>query len=297
MPLGAVGAPRVAVSSAIPRIIHQTYPTRELPDEFRDARDVVQAMNPAWEYRFYDDAAIDAFIAREYPVQVLECYRRIAPVYGAARVDLFRYLLMFRCGGVYLDIKTKMLTPLDAVLRDDDEFVSAHWDHDPAGPYASFGRHPELAWHARGELQQWHIITRPGHPFLEAVVRRVLWNLEHYNPFRFGVGKMGVIRLTGPIPYTEAIVPLLSEQPHRILNSESELGLQYSIFSDGGQHKAMFRSHYSQLLVPIVPVRGVVERPFSALMTVKRMVSRSQECVYRAWHLLRHRAQPDAPSL
>ena len=46
------------------------------------------------------------YIRREYGESILSCYLRIDPVYGAARADLFRYLLLYRTGGVYLDIKS-----------------------------------------------------------------------------------------------------------------------------------------------------------------------------------------------
>jgi hypothetical protein len=34
------------------------------------------------------------------------------------------------------------------------------------------------------------------------VIRRVKEKIDNYNPLRDGVGKIGVINVTGPIPYT-----------------------------------------------------------------------------------------------
>jgi len=137
-------APRTArdAGPVIPRIIHQTYHAKDLPEVLRDAVAALRALNPEWEHRLYDDDDIEHVITAMYPPEVLQLYRRIDPAYGAARADLFRYLLMYRCGGVYLDVKAQMTTPLRDVLRDDDTFVSAHWRNGPGELHDGFGRFP-----------------------------------------------------------------------------------------------------------------------------------------------------------
>jgi hypothetical protein len=52
--------------------------------------DELRIGNPGWQYRFDDDAAIESFILTEYGEKILALYRRIDPLYGAARADLFR---------------------------------------------------------------------------------------------------------------------------------------------------------------------------------------------------------------
>lgn len=79
--------------------------------------------------RFYDNIAIDAYIATNFGREVHDLYQRIHPSYGAARADLFRYLLIYNEGGYYLDIKRSMVRPLDAVLRSDDRYIVYQWDN------------------------------------------------------------------------------------------------------------------------------------------------------------------------
>ena len=284
------GLPRHAAaadSPAIARIIHQTYPTSSLPEVFRDAVEAVRTLNPEWEHRLYDDADIERFIESEYPPRVLELYRRIDPRYGAARADLFRYLVMFRCGGVYLDVKAQVRRPLREILQDDDSFVSAHWRNGPDQVHQGFGKHPALHWYPPGELQQWHIMAAAGHPFLEAVLRRVLWNIANYNPFKFGVGKLGVIHLTGPVPYTEAIVPLLAAHPHRIAISEEALGFGYSVFGDGGQHESLFALHYSSLSAPIALVSPLYANTYQVCYQLKKFGIAGREKLNALYRLLK----------
>ena len=51
----------------------------------------------------FNDADCRAFIAREFPDDVLYAYDRLIPT--AFKADLWRYCVLYKYGGVYLDIK------------------------------------------------------------------------------------------------------------------------------------------------------------------------------------------------
>lgn len=255
--------PLIRMSDELPKIIHQTFWTGNLPSHLKDNVDRLRAMNPGWEYRFYDDSACEHVIDEFFGEQVLSIYCRINPHYGAARADLFRYLLMYCVGGVYLDIKSYFDRPIEQAISKNDSFIISHWDNKAGGSYPGFGLHKELARWPQGELQQWHIIAAPGHPFLRRVIAKVLSNVEGYRPWRQGIGRVGVLRVTGPIAYTQAIMPLSDDLPHRRIGNNSEIGLHYSI-SGEYVHKDHFKNHYSLRTDPIANVPFLL-RPFSRL--------------------------------
>jgi hypothetical protein len=248
--------PNVVVGTTIPRLLHQTFPRLDMPDPLRRNVEELRARNPGWEYRLYDDAAIESFILQHYGAAILGYYRRINPEYGAARADLFRYLALYRLGGVYLDVKSRFLRPIDEVLRDDDRFIVSRWRNGEGEPHQGWGLHPDLAEFPGGEIQQWHIIAAPGQPFLKAVIDMVLAGIDGYTPYGTGVGWIGVLRLTGPIAYTRAIVPLLSSCPCRTVDNESVLGLEYSAL-DRSDHQSLFKKHYTRNTDPVVLRRGL----------------------------------------
>jgi inositol phosphorylceramide mannosyltransferase catalytic subunit len=249
--------PAVPLGAGIPRIIHQTFRSHDLPEELRANVAAIEAMNPGWEHRLYDDAEIEAFIRESYGNEILGYYHRIDPRYGAARADLFRYLLLYRVGGVYLDIKSTTVRPLDETLRPDDLYLLSHWRNHAGGPRAGWGMHAELAATGRGEYQQWHVICAAGHPFLKAVIERVLRNIDAYRPWREKLGQHATVRVTGPIAYTLAILPIRHLHPHRLVQDESEIGLEYSIFPGFG-HTRLFASHYVYVVRPIIATTGLV---------------------------------------
>ena len=260
--------PQIEVGSVIPPIIHQIHlrgpnrgegardPASMLPDILRRNVKDLRAMNREWEHRLYGDDDAERFIRDHYGSAMLRLFHAIDPTYGAARADLLRYLLVYRLGGVYLDLKSRFRAPIDQVIdRAADRFVVSQWSNGPGERYALYGLHDDVARVDGGEYQQWHVIAAPGSPFLRAVLERVCGNIQRYRLWRNDVGGIGVLRLTGPIAYTFAIHPLLASYPHRRVRREAELGLDYSILPED-RHHGLFGRHYTQSHLPVVRHSG-----------------------------------------
>ena len=264
--------PHFRMGQSIPKLIHQTFGNRDLPPEI--ARNIarLRLLNPGWTHYFYDEDDCIAFIHNEYGPEVLDYYVRINREYGAARADLFRYLLMYRLGGVYLDLKSSASRPFDEILEPGDRYLLSHWHNDGGATFAGWGKHDELQDMPDGEYQQWFIICAPGHPFLRAVIENVLGNIDHYIPGLHRTGAHAVWRVTGPIAYTLAIKPLLPTAPHRIVDAEGELGLIYNIFNKLGPqgHKQVFKTHYAELKSSMIEVGPVKNAIFSAYKAIAK---------------------------
>jgi mannosyltransferase OCH1-like enzyme len=235
----------------IPRIIHQTARDYDdLPEEIRQNIQHVKSLNPGWEHRFYSDSDIFEYIERHFDRQILQASRRINPCYGVVLADLFRYLVSFREGGVYLDAKSSLTRPLDEVLLENDVYLLSQWDNRLGRPFHGWGHFPETSRIAGGEFQQWHIVAAPGHPFLHRVITEVLFNMQQYHPRWFGVGQEGVVRVSGPICYSLSIAPMLPLHQFRPVAIE-ELGFRYTIYDSIKQH-IEFGKHYTRCDEPIM---------------------------------------------
>lgn len=244
---------------AIPKIIHQTYFKKvNLPRHVEKNIEFLKAKNPGWEYRLYDDNDIVDFIKAHYSPEILRIYNKINPKFGAARADLFRYLLIYKVGGAYFDLKSGANSTLD-VLTSGQEYILSHWPGPPLGMFAE-GDHV----YPRGEYQQWHVIGAPEHPFLKAVIDKVLSNIDNYNEKNFSHSGLKVIRTTGPVPYTQAISPIIKKHPHKLYLSDRDAGLVYSTVAfypigtlQFTTHRKILyvdqnKSHYSQIDEPLV---------------------------------------------
>ncbi|HUD51329.1 glycosyltransferase family 32 protein, partial [Parvibaculum sp.] len=106
----------------IPRIIHQTWKTDRIPEGFRCWRQSWTAFNPGWRTELWSDRRLLDFVAANYP-DLLDLF--CAFPHGVMRADAARYMLLHRFGGVYADIDTECLAPLDR-LADETRVVLSH---------------------------------------------------------------------------------------------------------------------------------------------------------------------------
>ena len=236
----------------IPKIIHQSYLRTALTDVLERNIAEIKNINPGWTYRFYDDADCRDFIEGNYGPQLVDAYNQINPIYGAARADLFRYMVIYKTGGVWLDIKSTMTKPLDATLKAGDVFILSQWQNKMGEAHQGWGLHRELRALPGGEFQQWHIISAPRNPFIKAVLQLVFENIKYYTEDRFGTGKPGVVRTTGPVPYTIAIAKRLKKHPYRLVDAAKDLGFVYSVYDGSLDHRQTLHNHYSKHDAPVI---------------------------------------------
>lgn len=105
-------AAQSAVASTIPRVIHQTYHTPAQVPAKVAAR--WKRYAPGWPRHLYDDAACINILRSNFSAKYVSVFDKLK---GAHRADLCRYAIMFLYGGVYADIKFKLLVPLDNIVQ------------------------------------------------------------------------------------------------------------------------------------------------------------------------------------
>lgn len=140
----------------IPKIIWQTMKTNLVPVFMKNYADTWIGLNPEYEYRFCDDNDIIDFIKNDFP-QYLEGYKKIK--YGASRADLWRYLVMYRYGGVYADIDCRCINPLQ------------NWIDPEAAYVTQLGTNKDVC--------QWLIISIPQNPVFLKAAQKILLNSKH----------------------------------------------------------------------------------------------------------------------
>jgi len=161
----------LARKQAIPYRIYQTNYTNQVSTTIYETCMIIRNMNPEYDYYFYDDQACRAYIKAHYPANYLTAYDMILP--GAYKADLFRYLVLYREGGVYMDCKSSTIRP----LRD---FI------EPTSTFTVFRDRP------LGSLLNSFMACTPNHPILKIVVEMTVANIlsRHY-------GK-NALDITGP---------------------------------------------------------------------------------------------------
>jgi mannosyltransferase OCH1-like enzyme len=87
----------------IPLHIYQTWHTKNLPPKMRECVDKLKRDNPEFTHNLYDDADCREFIRDNFEPEVLDAFDKMIP--GAYKADLWRYCILYKKGGIYLDIK------------------------------------------------------------------------------------------------------------------------------------------------------------------------------------------------
>lgn len=241
-----------------------------------DALNSTQKAIPDWEQIIYGDKEIDNFLEKEFGKdhKVTKAYNLINPKYGAARADLFRYLIIYKYGGLYLDMKSCVSGPIPEMPKDKDMWVS-EW-------FGETGGANQHLFPKTGEYQNWYIYARKGCPLLKEIIERVVHNIYklHENPdinfniseTLFGYNKYisetqskGIVLCTtGPIAMTIAI--LNSNQINSVQNDTyiNHVLVYYCIKDDWLGTK----DHYSQQTEPLIfPKKDVNYIPKVVYMT------------------------------
>ncbi len=92
-------------NSIIPLNIFQTWNTLNLPKKMFLAVEKLKQQNPEFKYHLYDDTMCRNFIKDNFPNEVLVAFDKLKP--GAFKADLWRLCILYKYGGIYLDIKYK----------------------------------------------------------------------------------------------------------------------------------------------------------------------------------------------
>jgi len=156
----------------IPKIIHQTWKTKDIPDNWKNAVDSCKKINEDFQYILWTHETMNIFVKNNYPHfhKIYESYK-----YDIQRCDAFRYLVLYKYGGVYLDLDTVCNTNLNNFLNYD--LVLAHQTN------------------IKSSFTNAFFMVISNHPFFKYCIDNLSDNINNYQHF----GKhLHVMNSTGP---------------------------------------------------------------------------------------------------
>lgn len=141
----------------IPLNIFQTWYTKILPKKMDDCVNKIKTSNPAFNHYLYDDNECREFIKNNYDIEILNSYDSLIP--GAYKADLWRYCILYKLGGIYLDVKYKPVKGFKFInLTEKQHFVI---DRDNIGIYNAL------------------MVSLPNNPFLLKAIKAIVFNVKH----------------------------------------------------------------------------------------------------------------------
>lgn len=144
-------------NNVIPLTIYQTWHTKDLPPGMRESVEFIKNNNPAFMHCLYDDNDCRNFIKDNYDNDVLTAFDTLIP--GAYKSDLWRYCILYKKGGIYLDIKYIPANGFKFInLSESEHFVH---DTDRIGIYNAL------------------MVCKMGNPILLNAINRIVQNTKH----------------------------------------------------------------------------------------------------------------------
>lgn len=101
----------------IPKIIHQVWEGATepvMPERLRILSESWREKNPSWEYRLWHQADMEELVKQDFP-DFEETYFNLE--HNVQRWDAIRYMILYQYGGLYADLDTECLEPIDKMLQ------------------------------------------------------------------------------------------------------------------------------------------------------------------------------------
>lgn len=196
------GLEKIKFKRGIPKEIYRTHKTREIINNFKEEFDITSKNCKDYKNHFFTNEECEDLIRENFSERVYNAYMSINPNYGACRADLFRYLIIYLRGGIYLDIKSVITSNIDNILEDNPDKMLVH--HPVQIRYLNAFSSVFPPW---GEYNQWSIVSPKGHPILRKIIEKIVYNieLEKSRKRKQFSGGLDVLTLTGPYMYTKVI--------------------------------------------------------------------------------------------
>ena len=159
--------------NSIPKIIFRTgkYKLEDLPKEVIELYENEMANNLEYTLFYFDDSDVDNFVILEYGILIFDWFNRLIP--KAFQADFWRYLILHKYGGIYMDFTMQSLVPLNDIIKDYKE-IYVRDTCDLCGIYNAF------------------IAVKPNSTLIDKAIQKVIENIK--NKYK-GVNALDV---TGP---------------------------------------------------------------------------------------------------
>ena len=112
--------PTIKADVCIPKIIMQSWKTREIPEHWEESPKSIAKVMPDWKYILMTDEDNRKMVKEHFP-DFLECYDSLP--YHIQRVDCARYCFLYLYGGIYIDLDFLCKKDLSPLFQSGDIFL------------------------------------------------------------------------------------------------------------------------------------------------------------------------------
>ena len=214
----------------IPQIIHQIY--EDLagpPPSLVEISQSWKELNPDWEYRFWNKNDIETFLKTYYP-EFIPAYNAFS--HNVQRWDAIRYLILYKFGGLYVDMDYECTENITPILCNTE---------------CAMGLEPEahaVRIHVPYIVGNAFMATVPEHPYFKELIDAVFYDNTKAGTYTDSVEL--ILNTTGPFLTTriydnskyqeritlipaEIIAPITHSDIRKIMNEETSMSIESKV--------------------------------------------------------------------
>ena len=107
--------------TVIPLHIYQVWHDfKDMPSSVKESIETLKEQNPEFEHHLYDEEMCRAYIQKNFPKRVVDAFDKVVPY--AIKTDLWRYCILYKKGGIYLDSKYYGMNGFKLITLTDREY-------------------------------------------------------------------------------------------------------------------------------------------------------------------------------
>ena len=179
----------------IPKIIIQTWKDNDIPKKYQPLIQSIQEKNPTYQYLFFTDEEIDAFLKKNYP-EYYKTYLALPVI--IQKIDFFRYVAVYHYGGFYFDLDMSGLKPLDeSVLNHESVFPIDTLIQDNQCKQRRYISYCDVGMDIL--LGQYAFAAKKNDPFIKELIENIHKNIEQIKErYKTDKTRSLVYQTTGP---------------------------------------------------------------------------------------------------
>jgi mannosyltransferase OCH1-like enzyme len=143
----------------IPNTVFQCWMTRRVRSAMYNTWSSNVTNNPQFNFYMFNNTECRNFLRDHFEPRVLQAYDTLVP--GAYKADLWRCCVLYKYGGVYLDVKFKIIAKLEELWEIVDDRQAYTHDTVPNSLYQGF------------------MIARAGDEHLKRLIDKIVENVEN----------------------------------------------------------------------------------------------------------------------
>lgn len=219
-----------------PKKIFQTWKNHDqLPPDGQKSINTWRDKNPDHNYTFYDDAAAAAWVSEHFDHRpdLVKVFKELTQRIIA--IDLLRYLLIYVHGGIYSDIDTFCLQPIDswfsaADKKDASDITKSNIVIGMEAALVGNDVPHQQNWFRltnRVQMLQWTVMSKPGHLILNRTIDSIVSRVtkegsgtrnETIADLKYESGE--ILNLSGPGLYSTVARKYIDEKLGRVVGDD-----------------------------------------------------------------------------